>query len=91
MIPPRLQVTLLSLYHFLHVRMLNLKTYHTEDKMTTCSYIYVAESQFKSVEMEVLVRKGSVSYGLEADFSLPHCLVVGQGIGLSSENHLQLA
>ena len=38
--------------------------------MTTCSYIHVAESQFKSVEMEVLVRKGSVSYGLGADFSL---------------------
>ena len=54
-------------------------------------YMYVAESQFKSVEMEVLVRKGSVSYGLGVDFSLPHCLVVGQGIGLSSENHLQLA
>ena len=53
--------------------------------------MYVAESQFKSVEIEVLVRKGSVSYGLGADFSLPHCLVVGQGIGLSSENHLQLA
>ena len=43
--------------------------------MTTCSYIYVAEFQFKSVEMEALVRKGSVSYGLGVDFSLPHCLV----------------
>ena len=61
--------------------------YHMEDKMT----IYLAESQFKAVEVEVLVRKGSVSYGLGADFSLPHCLVVGQGIGLSSENHLRLA
>ena len=60
-----------------------------EDKMTTCSY--VAESQFKSVEVEVLVRKGSVSYGLGADFSLPHWLVVGQGIGLSNDNHLRLA
>ena len=49
--------------------------YHMEEKMTTCSYIYVAEFQFKSVEMEALVRKGSVSYGLGADFSLPHCLV----------------
>ena len=35
-----------------------------EEKITTCSYIYVAEFQFKSVEMEALVRKGSVSYGL---------------------------
>ena len=28
----------------------------------------------------MLLRKGSVSYDLWADFSLPHCLVVGQGI-----------
>ena len=54
-------------------------------------FIYVAESQFKSVEVKVLVPKGSVSYGLGVDFSLPHCLVVGQGIGLNSENHLRLA
>ena len=39
-----------------------------EEKMTTCSYIYVAEFQFKSVEMEALLRKGSVSYGLGAEF-----------------------
>ena len=77
------------------MRMLNPQDvlYHMEDKMTTCSYIYiyVAKSQFTSVEVEVLVRKGSVSYGLGADFSLPHCLVVGQGIGLSRENHFRMA
>ena len=73
------------------------------ENMTTCSYVTEsqfklvevdvlgAESQFKSVEVEVLVRKGSVSYGIGANFYLPHCLVVGQGIGLSSENHLRLA
>ena len=44
-----------------------------EDKMTTLSYIYMAESQFKSVRW--YQRKGSVSYGLGTDFSLPHCLV----------------
>ena len=27
------------------------------------------------------LRKGSVSYGLGADFSLPHCLVGDKGIG----------
>ena len=33
------------------------------------------------MELGCDVRKGSVSYGLGADFSLPHCLVGDKGIG----------
>ena len=48
--------------------------------MTTLSYMYMAECQFKSVRWNGVPRKGSVSYGLGADFSLPHCLVREKGI-----------
>ena len=44
--------------------------------MTTLSYIYMAESQSEVSKVKLrCLRKGSVSYGLGADFSLPHCLV----------------
>ena len=51
-------------------------------------YISVGNlSQSSKVELSCL-GKGSVSYGLGADFSLPHCLVPG---GQVSESNLELS
>ena len=49
--------------------------------------IYIGQnlSQSNKVELSCL-GKGSVSYGLGADFSLPHCLVPG---GKVSESNLE--
>ena len=43
---------------------------------------------FSSGGTEVRVRKGSVSYGLGADLSLPHCLV-GDRVSEAARYHLQ--
>ena len=49
--------------------------------------IYIGRnlSQSSKVELSCL-GKGSVSYGLGADFSLPHCLVPGEQV---SESNLE--
>ena len=55
--------------------------YHMDGTMTTFSNIYDCISVEILVKVvggtELPVGKGSVSYGLGADFSLPHCLVRG--------------
>ena len=87
-VPPRLQVVwpriiLLSLYRFRTCACSDLKTYHMEEKMTTLSYIYMGESQFKSVRWNWGANERDLSHICLSRGRLfsPSLSCRGQGIG----------